>query len=170
MKGRPDGRNAASASLLVLVGCLSWALWPAILSMADRWTNDPRYAHGYFVPAFAAALLWMRRSRLDGAILKPSAWGLVAVAMGAALQMAGGYLRIEWFGGIALLPYLAGVVLLSGGGRFLRWAWPSIAFLAFMVPLPWRIETALGPPLQYLATTASTYLLQTLGLMAWSTS
>jgi exosortase len=37
-----------------------------------------------------------------------------------------------------------------------------------MVPLPWRIETAMGPPLQFLATTASTYLLQTLGLMAFA--
>ena len=37
-----------------------------------------------------------------------------------------------------------------------------------MLPLPWRIETALGSPLQFLATTASTYLLQTLGFMAFS--
>src|SRR5262249_5165438 len=57
---------------------------------------------------------------------------------------------------------------LLGGWRYLGWAWPSIAFLAFMVPLPWRIETAMGPPLQGLATMASTYLLQTLGFMAFA--
>jgi hypothetical protein len=64
------------------------------------------------------------------------------------------------------LPYLAGIALLLGGWQTLQWAWPSIAFLAFMIPLPWRVENALGPPLQFLATTASTYLLQTLGFMA----
>jgi exosortase len=93
---------------------------------------------------------------------------MAPVAMGAALQLAGGYFGVEWFVGLALLPYLGGLALLLGGWRTLGWAWPSVAFLAFMVPLPWRIETALGPPLQYLATEASTYLLQSLGFMAFA--
>jgi exosortase len=168
MKCRLNARYASSASLLLLAGCLLWALSPAIMAMADRWTNDPRYAHGYFVPVFALALLWMRRSRLDGAPLRPSSWGLVALAMGATVQLVGAYYRIPWFEGMALLPYLGGLALLVGGGRFLAWALPPIAFLTFMIPLPWRIATALGPPLQFLATTASTYLLQTLGLMAFA--
>jgi exosortase len=50
----------------------------------------------------------------------------------------------------------------------LRWAWLAIAFLVFMIPLPWRLENALGPPLRYLATRAGTYTLQTLGFMAFS--
>ncbi len=55
-----------------------------------------------------------------------------------------------------------------GGWRALKWAWLSIVFLAFMIPLPFRVENALGPPLQYMATNASTYLLQTLGFMAFA--
>jgi exosortase len=168
MKDWLGARIAKGASLLLLAGCLLWALWPAIATMADRWTNDPRYAHGYFVPAFAVALLWMRRPRLEGARLRPTSWGLLAVVLGAALQVVGAYFRLGWFEGIALLPYLCGVTLVVGGWSWLGWAWPSIAFLAFMVPLPWRVETALGPPLQNLATQASTYVLQTLGLMAFA--
>lgn len=38
----------------------------------------------------------------------------------------------------------------------------------FMIPLPWRVENALGPPLQWLATKASTFTLQTLGFMAFA--
>jgi Transmembrane exosortase (Exosortase_EpsH) len=86
--------------------------------------------------------------------------------LGAMVQLVGGYYRVESIEGLALLPALAGMALLLGGWRSLQWAWPAIAFLAFMVPLPWRVENALGPPLQFLATTASTYLLQTLGFMA----
>lgn len=85
---------------------------------------------------------------------------------GAALQLAGGYLLAGWFEGLALVPYLAGICVLLGGWPALRWALPSIGFLFFMVPLPWRFETALGASLQRLATKASTYGLQTLGLVA----
>ncbi len=166
MKDRLDGRSVVAVRLFLLGTCLLWTLWPALTAMADRWARDPRYAHGYFVPLFAMALLWMRRARLGGAAPRPDAWGLAAVAMGAALQLAGGFYGVAWFDGLALLPYLGGLALLLGGRRYLGWAWPSIAFLAFMVPLPWRIETALGPPLQFMATTGSTYVLQTLGFMA----
>jgi exosortase len=168
MKYRVDARTAATTSLLLLGSCLLWSIWPALASMADRWSRDPRYAHGYFVPVFAVALLWMRRTRLEGIPCSPSAWGLALLSLGAAVQLLGGYFRIETFEGLALLPDLGGICLLLGGWRVLVWAWPSIAFLAFMVPLPWRVETALGAPLQTLATTASTYLLQTLGFMAFA--
>jgi exosortase len=168
MADRIRGRRIVEASLFLLGTCVVWALWPVLATMAARWANDPRYAHGYFVPMFSLALLRMRRSRPEGSAPRPSWWGMAPVATGAALQLAGGYYRVEWFEGLALLPYLGGLALLLGGGRTLGWAWPSVAFLAFMVPLPWRIETALGPPLQFLATTASTYLLQTLGFMAFA--
>jgi exosortase len=168
MRAIPKRQFHTAASLLLLGGCLVWVLWPSLATMADRWASDPRYSHGYFVPVFALSLLWMRRSRLVGSAPRPSAWGWALILMGAALQLGGGYYRLGWFDGLALLPYLGGLALLCGGWRFLGWAWPSIAFLAFMVPLPYRIETAMGATLQLLATTASTFLLQTLGFMAFA--
>jgi exosortase len=168
MKPRLDERTIQLAALGLLGGCLLWAQWPALSAMVDRWSHDPRYAHGYFVPLFALALLWLRRARLDGVGQSPSSWGLALLGLGTLVQLAGGYYRVESVEGLALLPDLAGIALLLGGWRTLQWAWPAIAFLAFMIPLPWRVEYALGPPLQYLATTASTYLLQTLGFMAFA--
>lgn len=157
-----------AAFLALLLCCLLWSHWPAISTMQKRWSGDPRYAHGYLVPVFATALLWMRRARLRGLAPNPSAWGLALLSLGAILQLTGGYYRIEWLEGMAILPCVGGTCVLLGGWQFLAWAWPSIAFLAFMVPLPWRLETALGPPLQSLATTASTYVLQTLGFFAFA--
>jgi exosortase len=110
----------------------------------------------------------MRRSRLQGADRTPSLWGFLLLGAAAAAQLVGGYYRIESLDGLALVPALGGVCLLVGGRTAWDWAWPSIAFLAFMVPLPWRLETALGAPLQSLATIASTFLLQTLGYMAFA--
>lgn len=168
MSDRLKSRGVWIATL-TLGACLVWSLWPALATMADRWAQDPRYAHGYFVPMFAGALLWMRRGRLmEAGRPRPTWWGLVPVAIGAGLQLAGGYYRFQWFEGLCLLPYMAGLALLVGGWKYLAWAGPSIVFLGFMVPLPWRVETAMGPPLQFLATAASTYLLQTLGFMAFA--
>jgi exosortase len=155
-------------SLVILAGSMLWALWPVVAAMADRWSNDPRYSHGYLVPLFAVCLLWARRPRSPELHWQPSRWGLAFVAVGGAIQLLGGYFRISAVEGFSWLPYVAGVFLLLGGWPALRWAWPSIAFLVFMIPLPWRIENALGPPLQQLATLASTYLLRVLGFMAFS--
>jgi len=163
-------RHVASLDFLFLAGCLFWSLWPAFLSMADRWSTDPRYAHGYLVPLFSLALLWMRRDRLDRLKPSKSTWGLAFVGLGAMLQLVGGYFRVGTgtLEGFALLPYLSGIALLLGGWGTLGWAWPSIGFLLFMIPLPFRVENALGPPLQFMATNASTYVLQTLGFMAFA--
>jgi exosortase len=160
------GRYAALPIVLVL-GVL-WSLWPVLRGMVDRWASDPRYAHGYLVPLFAVALLAMRRGRLAAATRDPSLWGLASIALAAAIELVGAHFHSGPIEGISLLPYLAGITLLTGGWGFLAWAWPAIAFLAFMVPLPWRLENALGTPLQSVASAASTYLLQTLGLMAFA--
>jgi exosortase len=160
--------RAMVISVLILAGSLVWALWPALVSMNERWNSDPRYAHGYLVPMFALALLWMRPTGLQGLKISGNTWGLVVVGLAAAVQVVGGYYRVGTVEGLALLPYLAGLSLLIGGWPALKWSWPSIAFLVFMIPLPWRVENALGPPLQWVATTVSTYLLQTLGFMAFA--
>ena len=61
-----------------------------------------------------------------------------------------------------------GALLLLNGTKALRWGLPMIAFLMFMVPLPYAFETALGRPLQGIATQGSTWVLQTLGFPAVS--
>ncbi len=136
--------------------------------MAGKWLHDPQYAHGYLVPLFALFLLWRRRAML--AVVKPhcSWWGVLLVLVGAALRVAAAYLYFDWLDAASLLPCLAGVCILLGGWAALRWAWPAIAFLLFMIPLPFRIETAFGQRLQSISTLASTYTLQALGLPALS--
>src|SRR5207245_3042137 len=74
----------------------------------------------------------------------------------------------DWFQAISLLPALAGASLLLCGWPGLRWSWPAIGFLFFMVSLPYRVETGLSRPLQQIATVAATYALQTLGQPALS--
>src|SRR5205085_10194859 len=48
MKSRLDERSTQLALLSLLGGCVLWSQWPALATMAGRWSHDPRYAPGYF--------------------------------------------------------------------------------------------------------------------------
>jgi exosortase len=145
---------------------LIWAYWTSLAEMAWRWSHDPQYAHGYLVPGFAAVLLWLRRDRLTTGRLESHWLGAPVLAAGIILRLIGAYFHYVWFDAVSFLPCLAGVWLLLGGRIAWRWGWPAIAFLGFMVPLPYGFSLTLAGPLQRLATIASTFVLQTVGMPA----
>ncbi len=51
-------------------------------------------------------------------------------------------------------------------GRVKRWAWPSLLFLYFMVPLPFSLAHLTSGPLQWFATLCSAFVMQLFGLPA----
>lgn len=167
---RAPYRFALSSTSTALLGffaaALLWAYWPALAEMVGRWRIDPRYSHGFLVPLFSLFLLWFRRDMLAQVTWRPRWWGLLLVAAGMGLDLSGARYHLGWFEGASLMLALAGLAALLGGWGALRWSWPAIAFLFFMIPLPYRVERAVGAPLQRAATLASTYLLQTAGLPA----
>src|SRR4051794_1841692 len=122
-------RTAARPAMLaplVLGAVLLWAYWPALVALVHRWEIDPRYAHGYLVPAFALVLLWLRRRELPGPAVPPCWGGGLLIALGAALRLAGTYLYIDWLDAASLLVSLTGLCVLWGGWRSLRWSAPAI--------------------------------------------
>lgn len=143
-----------------------WSYWTTLTTMADRWSRDPQYSHGFLVPVFALVVLWFRRDWLAKAAWEPSLLGLPILAVGVVLRLVAIRRDIEPLDAFSLLPTLFGLVLLVGGRGVLRWSWPAIAFLAFMIPLPFFVEVALAHPLRRVATDMSTYTLQTLGYPA----
>jgi exosortase len=152
--------------LLALGGLLAWVYWPTLGLLAEVWRADPQYSHGFLVPAFAAYLLWARRDRAGFAGWRTSWWGVGWIAAAGLLHLAGAYLAFDWLDAMALLPCLAGLAVLLGGRPALAWSWPAIGFLAFMVPLPYRVAHSLSGPLQRIATDLSGYTMQMLGLPA----
>jgi exosortase len=132
-----------------------------------RWSIEPQYSHGYLVPVFAGVLLWWRNDMLPSRdLLHGSWWGLAVLLVGVAMRLAGAYYFYDSFDFLSLLPVVAGICLLLGGWYALAWSWPAVLFLIFMIPMPFRLETAMSQPLQHVATQMSTYALQTLGLPA----
>ena len=70
--------------------------------------------------------------------------------------------------GWSILLWVGGAVWFLCGWRVFRWSLPSVVFLWFMVPLPFRLEHALSRPLQHAATSISCWILQCLGQPALS--
>ena len=156
-----------SLFLLAALGlCVAWGLWPNLVSMATKWSKDARYSHGVLVPVFAAVLWRMRMPEGTSRAIGANWLGLALIVVGASVQLLGSLIFLEWLETASLLFYVAALVALWGGASILRWAWAPVAYLVFMIPLPYKVETSMGWPLQYTATVTSTFLLQTMGLAA----
>jgi exosortase len=145
---------------------LGWSYAPTLTGLAERWSQDPRYSHGYVVPLLVLLVLWSRRHRCPHPPWKANWLGAAFLVLAAGIRLGGACFSYEWFDGFSLAPTLVGIGLLAGGRPLLRWGWPAICFLCFMLPLPYEAETALARPLQHLATVCGTYALQTLGFPA----
>jgi exosortase len=160
-----SSKQFALAAALGLL-CL-WSYWPTLSAMAQRWGHDPQYSHGYLVPLFALALLWQRFGREpEASALRPSWSGLPLLAVAVGLRLLADCVYNEWLEGASFVAAVAGLFGIWGGKAALRWSWPAVAFLLFMVPLPYTVQVALAFPLQTIGTHVSTYLLQTLGFPA----
>ncbi|QDT73331.1 exosortase/archaeosortase family protein [Lacipirellula limnantheis] len=149
-----------SAALLAAIG---WAYWPTLSAMVHAWETQPDYSHGYLVAPLAALFLWTRRASLPLDKLGPSIWGALFLLGVVAVRVLAGRYYLVPLDGWTLPLTIAGVVWLLCGGAALRWSAPAIAFLWFMVPIPYSAERWLSVPLQALATKLSTMALVMLG-------
>ncbi len=146
--------------LAALAGLLAWAYLPMLRVFFNKWLNDPQYSHGFLVPFFSAWLLW----KSAPTALSPRPWlgaGLLILVVG--MRTAAGTLLFHQLDAASFLVCLFAMVLAAGGMPLLKRTAPAIAFLIFMVPLPYELERNVGQPLKNAATISSTYLLQILG-------
>ena len=151
----------AAWQLAAFGGLLAWAYLPMLRVFFDKWVNDPQYSHGFLVPFFSAYLLWKSEPYIA---TSPRPWlGGVLLLLVLAMRAAAGTLLFHQLDAASFLLCLFAVSLIAGGIPLLKRTGPAIAFLVFMVPLPYELERNVGQPLKTAATVSSTYLLQTLG-------
>jgi exosortase len=110
----------------------------------------------------------MRRKQLAWKDEPGSWWGAVLLAVAFVMRFVGTRFYVEWLDAISLLPALGGICLVAFGWRVFRWALPVIAFLVFMVPLPFRVEQMIQQPLRRAGTIGGVFAMQTVGLPAVS--
>lgn len=154
------------ATLLVGLGvlaCLIWSYFPTIRDLVEFWWRNQDYSAGQLVPPMACYLAWRQHAALRAAGVRPSLWGLAAVALVECLRYASVYFGSATGERLALLLIVPAVTLLAAGwGVVRRLGWVFV-FLALMLPLPARLHEAVSLPLQSFATWLAVFTLELLG-------
>lgn len=169
----PDGEVTLHTRVPFLVAGLVglvfvWSYWTTWGDLISIWANQPDYSHGFLVIPLAVAFLWLRRDTMPRSARPAMTSGLLLMATSVLVRVVGLRYSFDSLDGYSLVIWIAGLVVMLAGWRAFRWALPSLLFLFFMVPLPFRVEQLLSVPLQRIATEFSCFLLQCLGQPAYA--
>ena len=116
---------------------------PVVAGMAAEWSEFPSLSHGFAIPFISAYLLWHRRRLLAEAPVEGSIAGLPLIILALGMLVLGSLSGEPFVARLSLPLALLGTVLFLGGTRVARHAWVPIAYLVFMIPLPYVTLSAL---------------------------
>jgi len=160
---------------LVIVGVVLFIYWDPLSRLVNDWITQSDYVYGFLIVPFSLYMLWERREiYINGEEDTPQVRrasigaGIGLVLFGLAMRAASRWYFYIIADPYSIIPVVGGITLLAGGWRGLRWAWPSVVFLAFMVPLPGAFAGLLAMQLQRIGAVISVMTLQTLGIPAVS--
>lgn len=156
-------RAALTSTLLILAGFLL-VFWQVFVRLVDAWIVDGNYSHGFLIIPLALYFVWERRARLAAAPIQPSNSGLLVVAGGIAVLLAGLWGSELFLSRVAILPVIAGIVLFLFGWAHLRILVFPIAFLFLMIPIPAIIFNRIAFPLQLLASRVGEWAISAVGI------
>ena len=151
--------TGALARLTILFGLCVWMFWPEAVRIALTIPKSSEIAHALVTPVAVLLLVYLRRVALVENLTKGSAWGIVGLAGGLTMYAGTtwpfnyGYAR-----DIAIIPVLAGVVLVTCGWRVLKLSLPMLLLVLLSVPIPSRLYATLiiRPETYTIAATATT--------------
>ncbi|QDV27310.1 exosortase/archaeosortase family protein [Aureliella helgolandensis] len=159
--------------VLIVVAFCGWMYADIFGWLARTWQTNPDYSHGWLVVLFSLYLLWAGRKKLaslsdSGSPLISDGlwWGVALLVAGLLLRLVGIYMRVLTFEALSLIPFLLGALGILLGRRAMLWALPALLFLVFTVPLPGFLAGRMSGGLQAVATSISTFFLQTAGVPA----
>jgi exosortase len=149
---------------VVLLSLLLWIYHATSIRLIHQWWNDPNFSHGFFVPLFAAFIIWQERPRLAALTPQPSWWGLLFLGAGLGVLIVGQLGAELFLSRFSLLIVLAGLIVLFLGWNFFRALLFPWAFLLLMIPIPAILFNQITFPLQLLASKVASTILPWMGV------
>jgi exosortase len=148
----------------LLVATLAALYARVIASLLAQWWRDPNYSYGFVVPFLSLWLLWNRHERIKQHNLAPSWWGLLVVLGAMGLLVLGTLGAENFLSRTSLLFALAGIAICFCGWSFFCLTFSAWAVLFLMIPLPVIVYNRIALPLQFLASSFATTLLDLTGV------
>ena len=144
----------------VVTGLYSPVLW----RLVRQWYEDPDYSHGFLVPLLSLYLIWQRRDKLASVPRKPSIWGLAIVLFSLGLLFLGSLGAELFLTRVSIVITICGLIVYFAGWRLLKALSFPLAFLLFAIPIPVLIYNEIVFPLQFVASSFATRVLEILNL------
>lgn len=165
--GNPSSGDFPVAFVLtatVVAAAIGWSYRPSFQILIDRWRMDTNYGHGWFVIPIAIAILWQRRERLALVKTRPGWWAFLPLIALVLLRVPLYDRNEQWIENATIPAVAAAAAFALGGWSLIRWSWPAILFLFFLLPMPPSLDPKLAGQLQTIATIGSVNLLHAIGL------
>jgi exosortase len=173
--------------IAILGGLFTLLFRSELENMVLLWVTDPSWSHGLLIPLFSLYFINQRRREILS--LEYTRDPLAELMRGrkpgrlTANQTRSNYLGLAFLLGIlafyvfnvvsssgyayfrplSVIAALGAVVLFLGGWRLVRHTWLPIVFLVFAIPLPGRSYRDMTRPLQEIAASVATALLDLVG-------
>jgi hypothetical protein len=134
--------RARAVPLALLFGLFVAVYASTFQFMANRWSNDSAYQHGWLVIPVVLGVIWYRRERLARVPVGTHSAGLALIALALLLHLAEKALDLNGPSPLSIPIFVAGAVWFFLGTAFLRALAFPIAYLIFMIPI--RADHAAG--------------------------
>lgn len=136
MEKRMDVKKVALAALLFII--IAVLYWEPFKWLFKAWLTNPYYSHGILIPPIIAFLVWRTlKLKNDNEGYKNGGVhtaGLILVADGAALFLAGHLAQSGFITALSIVPLCSGMVMIFSGVTHLLF---PIHFLLAAIPMPW---------------------------------
>lgn len=136
---------------------------PALIDLVENWYTDANYSHGFLIPVVSGYLLYKKREMLAANVGRVDPAGLWLVILGLGMFIvangAAEYFTLRF----SLVVTLFGLVYFLFGPKMIRCCWFELAFLVFMIPIPYVIYYAATFPMQLMASKITVAILNVLG-------
>lgn len=168
---RVSGKSAGISliKLTILLGLSFWLFWSLITAIARSSLNSSEMAHALVVPVAIVLLVYSRRGKFVECPMQPTAWGILFLLGGIGLYAVTtwpfnyGYAR-----DLAVLPVLAGIILIAFGWRFLKLSLPMLLLVILAIPVGSRLYASLVIRPETMTISVTAKLLDLLpGIQTW---
>jgi len=151
-------KKVIGISLVAILLCLLY--FQTFIWLVNSWLSHSYYSHGFLIPLLSGFIFWRKRHQLKQA--KPFPPGILVIALGLLLYVAGLLSYFNFLSAISFLVVLGGLVLYFWGSKGLQSLLFPICFLIFMIPLPFL--DSIGNWLQSLSAHWSAAIIGAMGI------